>query len=104
MLTLVTTVTCRPASRRCNAHVRPATPEPTTTTSVDSAQPGGGPANRRGIRAMSVDQRQVAAHQVADHAGDGLGRIAAEFDDTVVGVHVDDARHVTARGLVVHLR
>jgi hypothetical protein len=28
---LVTTVTCRPASRRCSAQVRPAMPEPTTT-------------------------------------------------------------------------
>ena len=50
MLTLVTTVTCRPASRRCSAAVRPAMPEPTTTTSVVSAQPGsaaGEPAGQR---------------------------------------------------------
>ncbi|WP_370518986.1 septum formation family protein, partial [Micromonospora sp. AMSO12t] len=34
-------MTCSPASRRCSAAVRPATPEPTTITSVVSTQPGG---------------------------------------------------------------
>ncbi len=48
MSTLVTTVTCSPASRRCNAAVSPATPEPTTITSVVSTQPGAGAASRVG--------------------------------------------------------
>src|SRR5436305_4340713 len=48
ILTLVTTVTCSPASRRCSAAVSPATPDPTTTTSVVSSQPGAGARSRRG--------------------------------------------------------
>src|ERR1700755_516237 len=58
MVTLVTTVTCGPGSRRCNAAVRPATPEPTTSTSVVSVQPGEGAARRRGS-AGRVDIRSV---------------------------------------------
>src|SRR4051812_12784469 len=48
MLTLVTTVTCSPCSRRCSAAVRPAIPEPTTSTSVVSVQPGSAAASRLG--------------------------------------------------------
>ena len=71
MLTLVTTVTCRPASRRCSAAVSPATPEPITTTSVGSAQPGWGPASRRGSAGspslQSTSQKGIA-RRAEDHA------------------------------------
>ncbi len=61
MLTLVTTVTCRPCSRRCSAAVSPATPEPTTSTSVVSLHPGWAAASRRGSsgRSARVDIRSV---------------------------------------------
>ena len=58
MWTLVTTVTCSPASRRCSAAVSPATPEPTTTTSVVSAQPGSGAGSRRGRSGKSMPASQ----------------------------------------------
>src|SRR3954451_18401650 len=80
MFTLVTTVTCSPASRRCSAQVSPATPEPTTTTSVVSAQPGSGPANRRGNEGSGMPAVFHPA-SVREAAGlsslDGAGQFAA---------------------------
>src|SRR5262249_38408674 len=87
MLTFVTTVTCRPASRRCSAVVSPATPEPTTTTSVVSDHPGAG-ARSRGVstgRSMlavlaTASMRQRAGPQALERAGPRIlrRRIAGE--------------------------
>src|SRR3989440_3276004 len=75
MLTLVTTVTCSPAARRSRAAVSPATPEPTTTTSVVSAQPGSGARSRRGSVGRSIpsvfdicSRRQRAGPEIANCA------------------------------------
>src|SRR4051794_3122376 len=94
---LVTTSTDpTPDARTRRAAVRPAMPEPTTTTSAYVVQPGPGALSRAGIlvilRTLSAQSAGEPVTPGETAASDGLRRIRARADDPVLRVDEDDVR------------